>query len=68
MYEQSVHESAEIGARKSKFARENPLGYFIASMLAGIYVGLGIVLIFSIGAPVAAAGHPACKWNMGEAA
>ncbi len=65
MYEQSVDESAEIGGRKSKFARENPLGYFIASMLAGIYVGLGIVLIFSIGAPFATAGHPACKLVMG---
>jgi nitrite transporter NirC len=65
MYEQSVDANAELGGRKSAFARENPLGYFIASMLAGIYVGLGIVLIFSIGAPLALAGHPASKLVMG---
>lgn len=37
-------------AAKSKvaFLKNNPLGYFIASMLAGIFVGFGILLVFSI--------------------
>jgi nitrite transporter NirC len=65
MYGQSADDSAQTGALKSQFANRNPLGYFIASMLAGIYVGLGIVLIFSVGAPFALAGHPAGKLVMG---
>jgi nitrite transporter NirC len=39
--------------------------YLILSALAGAYVGLGIVLIFAIGAPLAAAGSPFVKVVMG---
>jgi nitrite transporter NirC len=34
-------------------------------MLAGMYVGVGVILVFSIGAPLAAAGSPATKVAMG---
>lgn len=65
MYQEDVREAAQIGVRKCEFLKKNPLGYFVASMLAGIYVGLGIILIFSVGAPFAAAGSPAVKLVMG---
>ena len=65
MYEQSVRDGAATGARKAVFLKRNPVGYFIASMLAGVYVGLGIILIFAIGAPFAQAEHPAIKLIMG---
>lgn len=39
--------------------------YFLLSMLAGIYVGLGIILIFSVGGPLHAAGVPVLKLVMG---
>ena len=43
--------SAVAMAAKNKvdFLKENSLGYFISAMLAGIYVGFGILLIFTIG-------------------
>lgn len=43
--------AAAAGAAKGKtaFLKNNPLGYFIAAALAGMYVGLGIILIFTIG-------------------
>ena len=43
--------AAVIAAAKTKleFLKRNPLGYFIASMLAGAYIGFGILLIASIG-------------------
>lgn len=65
MYQDSVDTAAQLGVKKAAFLKNNPLGYFIASMLAGIYVGLGIILIFSVGAPFAAAGSPAVKLVMG---
>lgn len=65
MYDDSVNEAVQVGVRKKLYLRNNPLGYFIASMMAGIYVGLGIVLIFAVGAPFATLGHPAVKLIMG---
>ncbi|HHX60919.1 MAG TPA: formate/nitrite transporter family protein [Epulopiscium sp.] len=56
-----------IGSAKSKvrLLKTNPLGYIISSMLAGIYVGLGIILIFTIGGLLSSAGSPATKIIMG---
>lgn len=39
--------------------------YFLLSMLAGIYVGFGIILIFSIGGPLHAEGASVLKLVMG---
>lgn len=50
---------------KADALKATPLGYFILSALAGVYVGFGIVLIFAIGAPFSAASHPATKLVMG---
>lgn len=65
MYSDDVNLAVETGRNKIKFLNQNPLGYFIAAMMAGVYVGLGILLIFSIGAPFAAVQHPALKLIMG---
>ncbi len=65
MTEDSVIEAAAVAKTKVAFLRKNPLGYLILSMLAGVYVGFGIVLIFAIGAPLIAANSPAAKLAMG---
>ena len=65
MTEASVVGAAEAAKAKAEYLRRHPLGYFIVSMLAGVYVGFGIVLIFAIGAPLLAAGSPAAKLAMG---
>jgi len=54
-------------AAKAATLRKTPLGYFVLSMMGGAYVGLGIVLIFAIGAPFAAAASPWTKTVMGAA-
>lgn len=51
---------------KAKLLNENFMKYFILSMMAGIYVGFGIMLIFSIGAPLKAADSPMLKALMGS--
>ncbi len=56
---------AGIAAKKWWFFEQSPGGYLILSALAGIYLGFGIALIFSVGAPLAAAGSPAVKLIMG---
>jgi nitrite transporter NirC len=57
--------TAAGNAAKAKYGllSRNPAGYFFASMLAGAYVGLGILLIFSIGGQLA--GAPYVKLLMG---
>jgi nitrite transporter NirC len=50
---------------KSELLSRSPLQYLVLSMLAGAYVGFGIILIFSIGAPLAAAGSASVKVVMG---
>jgi len=49
MYQDTIDQFADLAARKVKAIGDNPLGFFIASMMAGAYIGLGIIAIFSIG-------------------
>ena len=42
---------------KVKFMQSNPVGYFVASMLAGAFVAFGIFLIFTIGGLLDGAPH-----------
>lgn len=56
-----------IGAARSKsdLLATSPLQYLVLALLAGAYVGFGIILIFSVGAPLAAAGSASVKVVMG---
>lgn len=56
----TVSSAAKI---KTEFLRKKPIGYFFASMLAGFYVGLGIMLIYTIGGQLN--GLPYVKTVMG---
>ncbi len=50
MYMDTLDHFAGIAETKSSVLKKNPLSFFIGSMMAGAYIGLGIILIFSIGA------------------
>lgn len=67
MYLESVEAMAYLARAKTAYLSRSRLSYLVASMLAGAYVGLGIVLIFSIGAPVAGADSVFLKTLMGVA-
>jgi nitrite transporter NirC len=56
-----------IGSARAKadLLAKSPLQYLVLAALAGAYIGFGIILILSIGAPLAAAGSPAVKVVMG---
>jgi nitrite transporter NirC len=56
---------SKISKNKIAYMEESIPGYLILSLLAGIYVGFGIILIFTIGAPFAAASSAATKLIMG---
>lgn len=56
---------ASMAANKFSFLDHSLGGYLVLSALAGVYLGFGIALIFSLGGPLAAAGSPAVKLVMG---
>ncbi len=56
MFQAEIENFNEIAKDKIKYLDKSPLGYFMLSCLAGIYVGFGILLIFSVGGPIHAAG------------
>ncbi len=49
MFLDTVDQFAKTAVAKSAFLRRSPLGFTISAMMAGAYVGLGIILIFCVG-------------------
>ena len=45
----TVTDFGALAEEKVAFLSRNPLGFWVASMMAGAYVGMGILLIFSVG-------------------
>lgn len=56
---------AGVAKKKVGFLDTSLGGYLVLSAMAGIYLGFGIALIFSLGGPLAAAGSPVVKLVMG---
>jgi nitrite transporter NirC len=49
MYLETVDSFAGVAQKRSEFLKRSPLGFWISAMMAGAYVGMGIILIFSVG-------------------
>jgi len=52
MYLDTLDHFAAVAERKAAMIRSHPLPFFVSAMMAGAYVGLGIILIFSVGATI----------------
>ena len=65
MHKVDLERMVQSAKKKVEFQQTSPLGYVILSILAGVYLGFGITLIFSVGAPFAAEGSAAVKLIMG---
>ena len=52
MYEDTIEHFADLGQKKASLLKQSPLAFFIGSLMAGAYVGLGIILIFSVAATI----------------
>ena len=49
MFRDTIAKLSDSAAGKAAFLERNPFGYLIASAMAGAYIGLAILLIFSLG-------------------
>jgi len=65
MFKDELKAVANVGKNKVNLLKNNKLGYMVSSILAGLYIGLGIMLIFSIGGILTNGESPAAKIVMG---
>ena len=65
MHTVDVERMVQLAERKVGYLQSNPIGYLVLSALAGIYLGFGICLIFSVGAPSWSGGSAGLKLVMG---
>jgi len=65
MHTVDLERMVQTAKKKVDYQHTSPLGYVVLSILAGVYLGFGITLIFSVGAPFAAEGSAAVKLVMG---
>ncbi len=49
MFKDEFEKLVNASKAKSGLLEKNPMGYFLSACLAGMYVGFGIILIFTIG-------------------
>jgi nitrite transporter NirC len=61
MFAETVDSFASYARQKADLWKSNKPGAFVAGMLAGLYIGLGMALIFAIGAPFYDDHNPALK-------
>ena len=65
MFELAIQAASVAAAKKVEALDRSLPRYLVMAALAGAYVGLGIALIFAIGAPLAASNSPFAKVVMG---
>lgn len=63
MFTEELNAVMQAATAKTAFLRKNPMGYFLSSVLAGGFIGFGILLIFTIGGLLV--GQPYAKVVMG---
>ena len=63
MFGEDFETAANAAVAKRSFLEKNPFGYFLLSMLAGMYIGFGVLLAFTVGGMLS--GAPATKLAMG---
>jgi len=65
MYLESVKIISQAARLKIDYLKRSFFSYIVSSILAGSYIGIGIVLIFSVGAPLAEANSVFLRILMG---
>ena len=65
MFSEDINNLVSVAEKKKTLLHESKFSYLLASMLAGIYVGFGILLIFTIGGLLQSTGTPGGKIIMG---
>ncbi len=49
MYSDTINHFAKVAKSKAELLKDHPLSFYIGSLMAGAYLGIGIVLVFTLG-------------------
>ncbi len=49
MYTETINFFAKVAKKKADLLKNNPLSFYIGALMAGAYLGMGIVLVFTVG-------------------
>lgn len=52
MYTDAFEAASNAAIKKVNLLKNNPIGYFLLSVLAGMYIGFGILLAFTVGGQI----------------
>ena len=58
MFKPDIDKTANGSVSKINMLNKDPLGYFILSMMAGAFIGIGVLLAFTIGGQLDGAAYP----------
>lgn len=67
MYREEIETISKTSLAKANLFENNLKGYILSAMLAGLFIGFGVMLAFTAGGYLSAAGSPATKIVMGLA-
>jgi nitrite transporter NirC len=65
LFSEEINKVAAASQKKVEFLKGSKTKYLLASAMAGMFVGFGIILIFTIGGLLSAANSPATRIVMG---
>lgn len=65
MYGEDFSKVLAMGRKKKSFLNDNKMGYLLSAMLAGLFVGLGIMLAFTVGGSLKEVASPYTKIVIG---
>ncbi|HFD13482.1 MAG TPA: nitrite transporter NirC [Crenotrichaceae bacterium] len=49
MYTDTINHFAKVAKQKAELLENNPLSFYIGALMAGAYLGMGVVLVFTVG-------------------
>ena len=65
MFREEIDMAGNAAKKKIQFLRQQTGAYFISAMLAGMFVGFGVLLAFTAGGMLKEGGVPGVKFIMG---
>ncbi|MBU3227718.1 formate/nitrite transporter family protein [Clostridium algidicarnis] len=65
MFSEEINKVSEVAEGKSHLLKKNGIGYILSATLAGLYIGFGVMLIFTIGGSLSEVSSPTTKIVMG---
>ncbi|MEE9346443.1 MAG: nitrite transporter NirC [Methylococcales bacterium] len=48
MYTDTINHFAKVAEQKAELLKNNPLAFYIGALMAGAYLGMGVVLVFTV--------------------